>query len=131
LLRSLNSAAFIIDMNALQREDILTDALLAMDRCDAVTLEDIAHRLIRNNMAKIGQCSDDPIIAPAGILSSHADDKVSHLPPEPRPSRIRPVLRTIELLSDEPAVPGEDRIRFGDARHFFQRLSAEASADFC
>src|SRR5688572_3749753 len=85
--------------------------------CDAVALEDIAHGLIRNNMAKIGQCSDDPVIPPPRVLSSHPDNELSHLSRDPRPPRIGAVLRTIELLSDEPSVPGEDRIRFGDARH--------------
>ena len=80
-------------------------------------------------MAQICQCPDDPVIVPARILASHVNDQLGDITPDPRPLRIRPMLRTIELLSDEPAIPGENRIEFGDPRHFFQRFAAEPFAD--
>ena len=39
-----------------------------------------------------------------------------------RPCWIRRVLGTIELLSSQPAIPGEDGVGFGDTRYFFQRF---------
>ena len=47
----------------------------------------------------------------------------------PWSSWIRPVLGTVELLGDEPAISGQNRIRLGDARHFFQRSPPEPFAD--
>src|SRR5215212_7245847 len=92
---------------------------------DAVMAQNITHRLIGNNMAQVGQCSDDPVIAPAGILASHADDQLSHLTPDSRPPRIGAVLGTIELQSDEPAIPGEDGFGLSHPCDSLQRFAAE------
>ena len=40
---------------------------------DAVPSEDILHGLSRQRMAEIGECTDDAVIAPARVLSRHAD----------------------------------------------------------
>ena len=104
---------------------------MASLRCwgDAVTPQDIAHRLIRNNMSQIGQCSDDPVIAPAGILTSHADDELTHLTPESRPPRIGTVAGTVKLLSDESAIPGKNGVGLSHPRNSPQRFAAEPFSD--
>src|SRR4030095_205716 len=111
--------------------ELLPCRVLAPLRCwrDAVTAQDIAHRLIGNNIAQIGQCADNAVIAPAGILASHADDELSHLTPDSRPLRIRAVLGTVKLLSDEPAIPGEDGVGLSHPRDLLQRFAAEPFSD--
>src|SRR4030095_3291949 len=110
--------------------ELLPCRVLAPLRCwrDAVTAQDIAHRLIGNNMAQIGQCADDPVIAPAGILASHADDELSHLTPDSRPPRVGAALGTIKLLSDEPAIASEDGVGLSHPRDLLHRFAA---APFC
>src|SRR5262252_10664060 len=38
---------------------------------DAMALEDVAHRLVTDRQAKVGQSTDDPVIAPGAILLRH------------------------------------------------------------
>ena len=40
-----------------------------------VPAKDVAHGLIRNDMAEISQSSDDAVVAPAGVLSGEADNE--------------------------------------------------------
>jgi len=42
-------------------------------RRNAVPSEDVLHGLIRQRMAEVGECTDDAVIAPARVLSRHAD----------------------------------------------------------
>jgi hypothetical protein len=72
--------------------------------------------LIGDNVTQIGQCADDPVIAPAGVLTSHPDDQLSNFAPDPRPPWIGAMLGTVELLSDEPAIPRENGVGLGDTR---------------
>jgi hypothetical protein len=60
-------------------------------------------------MIEIGKSSHDPVVAQAGVLSGHFDDQVCDLFRKGRPPRTATMLRTVELLRDESAVPGEDR----------------------
>src|SRR5215471_21377455 len=52
-------------------DEILPGSILAPPGCrlDPVSAKDVAHRLIGNGVAEIGQGSDDAIVFPAGILS--------------------------------------------------------------
>ena len=61
-------------------DEIAPGGSLAGFRCrlDAVPAEDVAHGLIGNNVAKIGQGSDDAVATPAGVLSCEADDERLH-----------------------------------------------------
>jgi len=97
--------------------------------CDAVTTKDIAHRLIGNDMAQIRQCSDDPVVPPAGVLPSHADDEVSDFTPESRPPRIATVFGTIEFLSYQSPIPRQNGVGLGYTCDSFQGFAAEPLAD--
>ena len=96
---------------------------------DAITAQDIPHSLVGDNVTQIGQCAYDPVIAPAKIFASHANDEVGHLTPDLGPPWIGSVLGTIELLSDKPAVPGKNSVGLGDG-NLPQRFPAEPFADF-
>src|SRR5262249_52478246 len=64
-----------------QHVHVRTDALLPCGgrltlwrRWEARALEDMAHSLIADGVAKVGQGADDPVITPGAILLGHADD---------------------------------------------------------
>ena len=61
----------------MRSDEILPGCVLAAFRRggDAVPLENVADRLIRNVVTEVGQCPGNPIVAPTGILSGHADDQ--------------------------------------------------------
>jgi hypothetical protein len=42
---------------------------------NAVPPEDVLHRLIRHAVTKVGQGTDDTVIAPARVLSRHAENQ--------------------------------------------------------
>src|ERR1017187_368567 len=56
-------------------DEILPGGILAASRCrlDPVPAKDVAHRLIGNGVAEIGQSSDDAVVSPAAVLSCEAD----------------------------------------------------------
>ena len=44
-------------------------------RLDPVSTKDVAHRLIGDGVAEIGQGSDDAVVSPAGVISGEADNE--------------------------------------------------------
>jgi hypothetical protein len=81
-------------------------------------------------MAQIGQGSHDPVIAPAANFSGHSHDKIDNFSRYRRSARRFAKLRAIELLRNEPTIPGEYRLRLGDNSNFAESLTAETLADF-
>jgi hypothetical protein len=57
--------------------------------------------------------------------------EINDLARDLRPSWIRAVLGTIELLSDESAIPGEDGAGLGHPRDLLQRFAADPFTDLC
>jgi len=57
---------------------------------------------------------------PAWVLSCHLNDQFYNLVLDWRPARIRALSGTVELLSDELAVPPKYGVRSGDAGDLFQ-----------
>ena len=57
--------------------EILPGGILAPlgHRWDPVSAKDVAHGLIGNGVAEIGQGSDDAVVSPAGVLSGKADNQ--------------------------------------------------------
>ena len=57
--------------------EILPGGILAPLGCrlDPVAAKDVAHRLIGNHVAEIGQGSDDAVVSPAGVLSGEAHNE--------------------------------------------------------
>src|SRR5438309_1708945 len=88
-------------------------------RWEATALEDIAHRLITDVVAQMGQGTCNAIIAPAAILSGHAHYQVLELFVDAGSSRGLTLVGDVELLSHERTVPAKDRVRFDDMRHLF------------
>ncbi len=76
-------------------------------RRDAVTVEDIADRLIRHGGAQIRQRSDDAIVAPAGILPSQAHHQGFNVAIDSGSTGQASPLRTIELAGDQPPIPAQ------------------------
>jgi hypothetical protein len=44
-------------------------------RCDTLTTEDIADRLVGDAVVEVSQRADNPIVSPARVLLGHADDE--------------------------------------------------------
>jgi len=42
---------------------------------NAMAFQDVAHRLITDCQAEVGQGTDDPVIAPGAVPLGHADDQ--------------------------------------------------------
>jgi hypothetical protein len=59
------------------RDEILPGGILAPLGCrlDPVSAKDVAHRLIGNGVAEIGQGSGDAVVPPAAVLSGEADNE--------------------------------------------------------
>jgi len=89
-----------------------------------------AYRLIRDTVPEVGQRADDPIVAPAGILSGHRDDQPDDLLLDRRPARVATVFRAVELLGDQSAIPGEDSVGFGYPSNLAESVAAQPFADF-
>jgi hypothetical protein len=76
-------------------------------------------------VAKIGQGAHDPVIAPAGILPSHADNQLLDVVVYLRSANLSTCLGTIELLGHQFPVPTEDRVRLCGIRHVLKRFPTE------
>src|SRR5216683_4961607 len=92
----------------------------------AVTLQDIANRLIGNLVPQIGQRPRNPVIAPAPVLARHANDQILDLSLDPRSARASTGLRAIEFAGDELAIPAQDSVRSGYGGDVGENLAAQA-----
>ena len=99
-------------------------------RCNAVPLQDVAHRLVRNRIAQIGERTDDPILPPTAVLLGHADNQRLDLRADSRPSRVGSMAGSVELAGDQAAVPAENRLGLGDTGYIGEEVAAEAFTDF-
>src|SRR5438876_697173 len=95
-----------------------------------MTTENVADCLVRNVVSDVGQCSGDPVVAPAWVLASESDYEVLRLRSDWRPTGIRPVLGAIELGGNELAIPAQDRARLGDAGDLGEGFASHSLADF-
>ena len=81
-------------------------------------------------MAEIGQGSDDAVVSPAGVLSGEAHNEGFQFRRDAGPAWSGAEFRAVEFSSNEPPVPGEDGIGFGDTGDLLKRSTAESLADF-
>ena len=90
--------------------EILPGRILAPLRCrlDPVAAEDIAHRLIGNGVAEIGQSSDDAVVSPAGVLSGEAHNERFQFGCYPGSAWSGAEFRAIIFAGNEPPVPAEE-----------------------
>ena len=94
-----------------------------------MALEDVAHRLVTDGVAQVGQGADDPVIAPGAILLGHAHDQGLQLLVDRGATRSLALLGAVKLLGHELAVPAENRVGLDDRGHFLQGLLAQLLAD--
>lgn len=103
-------------------------ALAFRRRRQAVALQDIANRLIRNLVPEIGQRPRDPVVAPVPVLAGHANDQLLDLPLDPRSARPS-MRRAIELAGHELAIPAQDGVRLSYGGDVGQNLATQAMTD--
>ena len=80
-------------------------------------------------VTQVGQCTDDAVISPAAVLSGHAHYQGFHFRWNLGAAWILPVLGAIELLGDQPSIPGQDGVGFGDAGDLSERFASQALPD--
>ena len=80
--------------------------------------QNIADALVGNLVTQIGHCSDDAIVTPARVLTRYFHHPLFDCRFDPRATDQSAFQRAVEFLSDEPPIPGQDRIRFGNAGDF-------------
>ena len=97
-------------------------------RRDPVPAQDVAHRLIGDGMAEIGQRSDNPIVSPTGVLPGEADNKRLHFGRDWRSAGSSAEFGAVEFTSNEAAVPSKDGIGLGDTGHLLERSATEPFA---
>jgi hypothetical protein len=97
-------------------------------RWDAVTFQDVAHRLGANRIAQVRQRTHDAVIPPRAILAGHPHHQVFDRSTNARTANRRLGLGTITLLVRKHAVPSQDGVGLGNCRHFFQGLLAQLLA---
>src|ERR1035437_405588 len=89
-------------------------------RRDPMATQDVAHRLVRYPLAKIGQGSHDAVIAPGGILLRHLHHQTLCLLIDSGPSGGTTESGPVELVGDQLAIPTQNGIRHGRGRYFLQ-----------
>ena len=94
-----------------------------------MALQDVAHGLVTDGVAQVGQGADDPIIAPGAILLRHAHHQRLQLLVDRGTARGLALLGAVKLLRHEFAVPAENRVGLDDRGHFLQGLLAQLLAD--
>src|SRR5205807_6772882 len=97
-------------------------------RWDAVTLENVAHGLVTHDVSQVGEGADDPVIAPRAIVLGHTNNQGLQLLADFGTARRLPLLGAVKFLSDQCAVPGQDRVRLDDLGHLRQRFLAQLLA---
>ena len=91
--------------------------------------QNVSHRLIGQAVAQIGQRSDDAVISPASILTRHSHHQGFHVRWNGGAAWILLVFGTIELLGDEPSLPGQDGVRLGNAGDLSERFAPHTLPD--
>src|SRR5262245_2400811 len=81
-------------------------------------------------MAEIGQSTDDAVVSPAGVLSGEADNERLEFRLDAGPAGRSTKFGSVKFAGNEPPVPSEDGIGFGDASDLLQRSPAEPLANF-
>jgi hypothetical protein len=97
---------------------------------DAVPLQNVPDRLVREWMAEIGESAGDAIVTPAFVLLGHADDESLDIGRNAWTSREGAMLRSVELAGDQTTIPSEDGFRLRNTGYLGQTLPPEPLADF-
>jgi hypothetical protein len=73
--------------------------------------------LIGNVVTENLECTSDPVVSPATILTSQADDELRDLTSDGRPTSIEAVLGAMELVSNQLAKLGKDCVWLDGRSH--------------
>jgi len=76
------------------------------------------------------QGTDDPVVTPGAILLRHADNQGFQRSVNSGTAWRRSLWRTIKLLGNLFAMPGEDSVRCDNLRYFRQCLLPQLLTDF-
>jgi hypothetical protein len=98
-------------------------------RRDAMALEDVAHRLVADRQAQVGQGADNPVIAPGAMLLGHTHDQGLQLWINPGASRRLALRRAVKLLGHKRVVPAEHRVGLDQRGHVLQGLLPQFLTD--
>jgi hypothetical protein len=94
-----------------------------------VASQNVSHGLVGQAVTQIGQRSDDWVISPASILTRHSHHQSFHIRFNGGAAWILSVFGTIELLGDEPSIPGQDGVRLGNAGDLSERFASHTPPD--
>ncbi len=93
-------------------------ALPLGSRFQTVSLQDVAHRLIRHIMSQVREGTDNPVVAPTAVLPGEAKDELADVRRDLRSALLaRGPTRGIELADHQPPIPAHKRVRLDDANH--------------
>jgi hypothetical protein len=95
---------------------------------DAVTFQDVAHSLVADAIAQVGQGTHNAVIAPRTILAGHPHHEVFDLFRNARTANRFRGLGTIALPVRAYAVPGKNGVGLGNCRNLCQGLLAQLLA---
>jgi hypothetical protein len=95
---------------------------------DAVPFQDVAHRLVADAIAQVGQGPHHAVIAPRTILAGHPHHEVFDLFRHTRTANRLRGLRTIARPVRVCAVPSQDGVGLGHRRHRCQGLLVQLLA---
>jgi hypothetical protein len=91
-------------------------------------LEDVAHGLVTDGVAQVGEGPNDPVIAPGAIRLGHTDHQVLDLLVNTRTAYGLKDLRGVNRLVSTLTVPGEDGFRLGNGGNLSQGLLPQFGA---
>jgi hypothetical protein len=94
-----------------------------------MTFQDVTHRLGTEGTPKIGEGSNNPIVALGAMLLRHAHHQGLQLWVNGGTPCGLTLYGTVKLLGHELAVPGEDGVGFDDGGDFFQRSLPQLLTD--
>jgi len=97
---------------------------------DAVSMQHVLHRLIRQGMPQVGECTDDPVISPAGVFPRHPHHQGFDFRGDGRAAGILSVFGAIELLGDQCSIPSQDGVGFGGCKQPREVLCVPAASRF-
>ena len=94
-------------------------------RFDAVLFEDVADGLIGDLVAQIGQCTLNAVVTPGRILACHAEHQLDDFLGHRWTADRLAFVTVIPFLSDERAMPAENRVRREERADFLQSLASQ------
>src|SRR5256886_16701011 len=91
-------------------------------RGDAMAFQDVAHRLVTDRIAQVGQGADNTVIAPGAVFVCQAHHQSLGLRGNVGTSWSLTQCRAVKLLGHQCAMPAENRVRFDDSGDVRQGL---------